>query len=71
MGWRLNKTKAEVALMDAGKTWAEVARETKTSPGTIYAALNGKRKTSLKTLGKLAAALGVSVAVIAEAVEAE
>lgn len=69
MAWRLVKAKAELALMNACKTWAEVARETKTSPATIYYALSGKRKTSAKTIGKLAKALGVDVSDIAESVE--
>lgn len=69
MAWRLIKTKAELALMNAGKTWAEIAKETKTSPATIYYALSGKRKTSTKTISKLARALGVSAADIAESIE--
>ena len=69
LAWRVVRTKAELALMNAGKTWAQVAAETKTSPATIYYALSGKRKTSTKTIGKLAKALGVSAADIAESID--
>ena len=69
MAWRLIKAKAELALMNTGKTWSQIAAETKTSPATIYYALSGKRKTSIKTIGKLAKALGVDAAEIAEVIE--
>lgn len=69
MVWRVNRAKAELALMNSGKTWSEIARETKTSPVTIINALKGKSKTSLRTIGKMAAGLGVDAADIAENVE--
>ena len=69
MVWRVNREKAELALMNSGKTWAAVARETKTSPVTIINALKGKGKTSLKTIGKMAAGLGVDAADIAENID--
>lgn len=65
MTWRIKREKAELALMNAGKTWRGIAKDTHTSPGTIVKALKGQGKTSLRTIGKLADALGVSVEEIA------
>ena len=69
MAWKVNRKKAELALMNCGKTWMQIAKETHTSPGTIIKALQGKGRTSLKTLSKMAAGLGVDAAEIAESDE--
>ncbi len=69
MAWKINREKAELALMNARKTWREVAKETYTSPATIVKALKGQGNTSPKTIGKIAAALGVDAAEIAESIE--
>ena len=71
MVWRIKRERAELALMNARKTWKQIAEDTHTSPGTIVKALQGKGKTSLKTIGKLADALGVQVEEIAESVPDE
>lgn len=71
MTWKLDREKAELALMNARKTWRGVAKETHTSPATIVKALKGQGNTSLRTIGKLALALGVDAAEIAENVEPE
>lgn len=69
MVWKVNREKAELALMNSGKTWGKIAKETHTAPNTIIKALKGQGKTSLQTIGKMAAGLGVDAADIAENVE--
>jgi len=69
MVWKVNREKAELALMNANTTWGAIAKETHTSPATIIKALKGTGKTSLKTIGKMAAGLGVNAEDIAENVD--
>ena len=65
MGWKVNRQKAELALMNSGKTWGKVAKETHTAPNTIIKALKGQGNARLQTIGKIAGALGVDAADIA------
>lgn len=56
------------AIMDAkGETAASVARKAKINPTGVYDILSGKsRSPRIETLGKIAAALGVPVAILFE-----
>lgn len=69
MGWIMDKKKAELALMKAGKTWQEVAVAAKMSPATITKALKGQNTPSPKTLSKIAGALNVPVEEIVEYID--
>ena len=71
MAWKVNRKKAELALMNCNKTWGQIAKETHTSPCTIIKALQGKGNTSLKTIAKMAAGLGVDAGEIAEDMPAD
>lgn len=66
--WRIDREKAELALVNSMKTWASIAKETHTSPATIVKALKGQA-ISTKTAGKIAFALGVDALDIAEYVK--
>ncbi len=71
MTWKLKAEAVEVQAMKRGMNLSDVARLAGISQGTIYAAMGGKRKPTLKTIAKLAETLQVEVQDIAERIEEE
>lgn len=71
MAWRLKKEAVELAMMNKGMNLKALQEAANVSPRTLYLALRGKTQPTIGTIGKLARALGVDAAEIAENIEPE
>lgn len=66
MAWVLKAKEIELAAMKQGKNMNDVRLAAGIAVNTLYDAMKGRRRPTLKTVSKIAAALGVSVEEIAE-----
>ena len=57
----INNTKLRKLRTDRGYSIRGLARAAGVSPDTVYSVEHGRRQPSIRTLGKLARALGVEV----------
>ena len=69
--WKLDKDKISREAIRRGLTMTQIMKGAKVSPAAWYGSINGTRKTSVGTVGKVAQFLGVEPEVIAENIEPE
>lgn len=67
--WKLNKDKISREAIRHGMTMTQIMQGAKVSPAAWYGSLNGTRKTSVSTIGKVAAFLGVEPETIADHID--
>ena len=70
MAWKLKRDKVELFAMNKGMTIKDIQTAAVLSQATMYKAMHGG-KASVKTIGKIALALEVDAAEIAENVPDE
>ena len=69
MVWKLKREAVELAMMNKGMNLKALQDAAHVAPRTLYLALRGKVSPRIETIGKMAVALGVDAAQIAENVE--
>lgn len=69
--WKLNKDKIAYEAMRRGMTMTQIMKGAHISPAAWYGSINGTRKTSVLTVGKVSQFLGVEPEAIADNVEGD